>query len=78
MQCHQCGVQSNSRTWRQFVNDEKIIVSSQLQNNEIIIVYKISQDYIEHLSRYLFTKIINRTSIIISFSAIPIVFCFFN
>ena len=44
-----------------------------LQNNDIIIFLKILQDYMEHLSRYLFTKIIkNKTSIFITFSAVLI------
>ena len=40
-----------------------------LQNNDIITFLKILRDYMEHLLRYLFTKIINKTSIFITFSA---------
>ena len=43
-----------------------------LQNNDIITFLKILQDYMEHLLRYLFTKIINKTSIFITFSAVSI------
>ena len=42
------------------------------QNNDIITLLNILQDYIEHLLRYLFTKIINKTSIFITFSAVLI------
>ena len=55
---------------------KKNIVFSQffmkLQNNDIITFLKILQDYMEHLLRYLFTKIINKTSIFITFSAVLI------
>ena len=47
-----------------------------LQNNDIITLLKILQDYMEHLLRYLFTKIINKTSIFITFSAVLIVVFF--
>ena len=40
-----------------------------LQNNDIITFLKILHDYMEHLLRYLFAKIINKTSIFITFSA---------
>ena len=40
-----------------------------LQNNDIITFLKILQDYMEHLLRYVFTKITNKTSIFITFSA---------
>ena len=43
-----------------------------LKNNDIITLLKILQDYMEHLLRYLFTKIINKTSIFITFSAVLI------
>ena len=43
-----------------------------LQNNDIITILKILQDYMEHLFRYVFTKIINKTSIFITFSAVLI------
>ena len=43
-----------------------------LQNNDIVILHKNFTGLYEHLSRYLFTKIMNKTSIIITFSAIPI------
>ena len=43
-----------------------------LQNNDIITFLKILQDYMEHLLNYLFTKIINETSIFITFSAVLI------
>ena len=43
-----------------------------LQNYDIITFLKILQDYMEHLLRYLFTKIINKTSIFITFSAVLI------
>ena len=43
-----------------------------LQNNDTITFLKILQDYMEHLLRYLFTKIINKTSIFITFSAVLI------
>ena len=43
-----------------------------LQNNDNITFLKILQDYMEHLLRYLFTKIINKTSICITFSAVLI------
>ena len=43
-----------------------------LQNNDIITFLKILQDYMEHLLRYLFTKKINKTSIVITFSAVLI------
>ena len=43
-----------------------------LQNNDIITFLKILQDYMEHLLRYLFTKIINKRSIFITFSAVLI------
>ena len=43
-----------------------------LQNNDIIIFLKILQDYMEHLLRYLFAKIINKTSIFITISAVLI------
>ena len=51
-----------------------------LQNYEIITFLKILQDYMEHLLRYLFTKIINKTSIFITFSAVLIgnFFIFFS
>ena len=39
-----------------------------LQNNDIITFLKILHDYMEHLLRYLFIKIINKTSIFITFS----------
>ena len=45
-----------------------------LQNYEIITFLKILQDYMEHLLRYLFTKIINKPSIFITFSAVLILF----
>ena len=40
-----------------------------LPNNDIITFFLILQDYIEYILRYLFTKIINKTSIFITFSA---------
>ena len=43
-----------------------------LQNNDIITFLKISQDYMEHLLRYLYTKVISKTSIFITFSAVLI------
>ena len=43
-----------------------------LQNNDIITFLKILQDYMKHLLRYLFTKILNKTSIFITFSAVLI------
>ena len=43
-----------------------------LQNNDIIAFLKILHDNMEHLLRYLFTKIINKTSIFITFSAVLI------
>ena len=43
-----------------------------LQNKDIITFRQILQDYTEHLLRYLFTKIINKTSIFITFSAVLI------
>ena len=43
-----------------------------LQNNDIITFLKILQDYMKHLLGYLFTKIINKTSIFITFSAVLI------
>ena len=43
-----------------------------LQNYDIITFLNILQDYNEHLLRYLFTKIINKTSIFITFSAVLI------
>ena len=43
-----------------------------LQNYDIITFLRISQDYMEHLLRYLFTIIINKTSIFITFSAVLI------
>ena len=43
-----------------------------LQNNDIITFLKILQDYMEHLLRYVFTKITNKTSIFITFSAVLI------
>ena len=43
-----------------------------LQNNDIITFLKILQDYMKHLLRYLFKKIINKTSIFITFSAVLI------
>ena len=43
-----------------------------LQNNDIITFLKILQDYMKHLLRYLFTKIINKISIFITFSAVLI------
>ena len=49
-----------------------------LQNNDNITLLKILQDYMEHLLRYLFTKIINKTSIFITFSAVLIVILFFS
>ena len=49
-----------------------------LQNNDIITLLKILQDYMEHLLRYLFTKIINKTSIFITFSAVLIGNLFFS
>ena len=47
-------------------------VLMKLQNNDIITFLKILQDYMEHLSRYLITKIINKTSIFITFSTVLI------
>ena len=56
------------------INEEKNIVSShffmELQNNDIITFFLIFQDYMEHLLRYLFTKIINKTSIFIMSSVV--------
>ena len=49
-----------------------------LQTNDIITFLKILQDYMEHLLRYLFTKIINKTSIFITFSAVLIGNCVFS
>ena len=49
-----------------------------LQNNDIITFLKILQDYMKHLLRYLFTKIINKTSIFITFSAVLIGNFFFE
>ena len=70
------GVQSNSRTCRQIVINEKkhcfFIVFMKLQNYDIITFLKILQDYMEHLLRYLFTKILNKTSIFITFSVVLI------
>ena len=43
-----------------------------LQNYDIITFLKILQDYMEHFLRYLFTKIINKTSIFITLSAVLI------
>ena len=43
-----------------------------LQKNDIITFLKILQDYMEHLLKNLFTKIINKTSIFITFSAVLI------
>ena len=43
-----------------------------LQYNDIITFLKILQDYMKHLLRYLFTKIIYKTSIFITFSAVLI------
>ena len=43
-----------------------------LQNNDIITFLKILQDYMEHLLRYLFTKIIYKISIFVTFSAVLI------
>ena len=40
-----------------------------IQNNDVITFLKIFDDYMEHLLRYLFTKIINKTSIFITFPA---------
>ena len=47
-------------------------VFMKLQNNDIITFLKILQDYMEHLLIYLFTKIINKISIFITFSAVLI------
>ena len=47
-------------------------VFMKLQNNDIITFLKILQDHMEHLLRYLFTKIINKTSTFITFSAVLI------
>ena len=49
-----------------------------LQNYDIITFLKILQDYMEHLLRYLFTKIINKTSMFIMFSAVLIGILFFS
>ena len=49
-----------------------------LQNNDIITLLKILQDYMKHLLRYLFTKIINKTSIFITFAAVLIGNLFFS
>ena len=43
-----------------------------LQNDDIITFLKILQDYTKHLLRYLFTKIINKKSIFITFSGVLI------
>ena len=43
-----------------------------LQNNDIITFLTILLNYMEHLLRYLFAKIINKTSIFITFSAVLI------
>ena len=53
-------------------------VFMKLQNNDIITFLKILQDYMEHLLRYLFTKIINKTSIFITFSAVLIGYFIFS
>ena len=47
-------------------------VFMKLQNNDIITFLKNLQDYMEHLLRYLFTKIINKTSTFITFSTVLI------
>ena len=45
-------------------------VFMKLQNKNIITFLEILRDYMEHLLRYLFTKIINKISIFITFSAV--------
>ena len=47
-------------------------VFMKLQNNDFITFLKIVQDYMKYLLRYLFTKIINKTSIFITFSTVLI------
>ena len=47
-------------------------VFMKLQNNDITRFLKILQDYMEHFFKYLFTKIMNKTSIFIKFSAVLI------
>ena len=49
-----------------------------LRNNDIITLIKILQDYMEYLFRYLFTKIIHKTSIFITFSALLIGYFIFE
>ena len=69
-------VNTNNYKLRQFVINEKkhcfFTVFIKLQNNDIITFLKILQDYMKHLLRYLFTKIINKTSIFITFSSVLI------